>query len=217
MIGIVVSTKIEWDEILKIYNIPYSLVQTYPFGDYYKTVIFNKDVVLFRTLGRKALASASVQYMIDKFNLEKVINIGCATAICDYVDYLDIFIPSSCAEYDLTIRELEPLIKENSIVELSGVNVSQKYFDGLLGTSDKSLVTNKDYMMVKETDMVASDTEASSIAKVCKLNNVEIVIIKGISDRPIVNSGYDEQYEVYEENAPVIIKNIIENYIPEVL
>ena len=217
MIGIVVSKKIEWEEILKIYSIPENKIETYPFGEFFITTLFNKEVVFFRSHPRKALASASVQYMIDKYALSKVINIGTATAVCDYVDYLDVFIPSMTAEYDLTIRELEPLIKESSIIELPKVDVSMNYFDGLLGTSDKSLITNKDYQIAKETDMVASDTEGASIAKVCVLNKVDIVIIKGISDRPIINAGYDEQFEVFEENAPVIIKNIVENYLPEVI
>ena len=217
MIGVVVASKIEWDEIINIYKIPEELIDKYPFGDYFRTSIYNKEIVFFRTLGRKSLASASTQYMIDKFNLEKVINVGTATAVCDYVDYDDILIPSEVAEYDLTIRELEPLIKDSSILKLDKVNISSKYFDGLLGTSDKSLVTNKDYMIARETSMVASDQEAASIAKVCKLNNVKVIIIKGISDRPMSNEGYEEQFEVFEENAPRVIKNIVENYLPEVL
>ena len=31
------------------------------------------------------------------------------------------------------------------------------------------------------------------------------------------DEGYEEQFEVFEENAPVIIKNIIENYLLEVI
>ena len=52
---------------------------------------------------------------------------------------------------------------------------------------------------------------------VCKMNNVKVTIIKGISDRPIKGDGYEEQLEVYEENAPLIIKNVVENYLPEVI
>ena len=169
MTGIVVSSKIEWDIIINIYSIPENKIKKYPFGEYFETKIYEHDVVFFKTLGRKAMASASVQYMIDNKNLQKLVNIGTASAVCDYVDYQDIMIPSSVAEYDLTIRELEPLIKENQIIELDKVKVTMKYFDGLLGTSDKSLVTNKDYMMARETNMVASDTEAAAIVKVCKL------------------------------------------------
>ena len=217
MVGVVVTSKIEWNSLLKVYEIDESLTEKYPYGDYYRTKIYDKEVILFRCMGRKVLSAGAVQYMIDKFQLKKVIFVGTATAVCDYVDYMDVFIPTTVAEYDISIRELEPLIKENSIIKLDKVNITMKYFDGLLGTSDKSLVTNKDYLMARETDMVASDTEGASIARVCKMNNVKLTILKGISDRPIKDNGYEEQFEVYEENAKVIIKNLVENYLIEVL
>ena len=217
MIGIVVTSKLEWDSLLEVYKIDSNLTEKYPYGEYYRTVIYTKEVVLFRCPGRKVMSAAATQYMIDKFSFEKVIFVGTSTAVCDYVDYKDVFIPSSVAEYDITIRELEPLIKEQSIIELDSVNVTMKYVDGLLGTSDKSLVTNKDYLMTRETDMVASDTEGAAIAKVCKMNNVKITILKGISDRPIGNNGYEEQFEVYNENVPIIIKELVENYLTEVI
>ena len=217
MIGIIVTSKIEWDSLLKVYEIDKELTNTYIYGDYYKTKIYDKEVLFFRSIGRKAMASASTQYMIDKFNLKKVVFIGTATLVCDYLDYNDIIIPDMVSEYDISIREIEPLIKESSIIKLNKVNVSMKYFDGLLGTSDKSLITKKDYLMAKETNMIASDTEGAAIARVCKLNNVDIVIIKGISDRISLEDNYDEQREVYEENTPIIIQNIACNYLNEVL
>ena len=217
MIGVVVTSKIEWDALLKVYGIDSEFTEKYPYGEYYRTKIYNKEVVLFRTLGKKVLSSAGTQYMIDKFSFEKIVFVGSATAVCDYVDYKDVFIPNKVGEYDVTIREVEPLIRENSIIKLDKVNVSMKYFDGLLGTSDKSLVTNKDYLMVREIDMVASDTEGYAISKVCKMNNVKITILKGISDRPISGNDYEEQREVYEENAPIIIKELVENYLLEVI
>ena len=217
MIGVVVTSKIEWEALLKVYDIGEEFTEKYPFGEYYRTTIYDKEVILFRCPGRKVLSSSAVQYMIDKFSFSKIIHVGTATAVCDYVDYKDVFIPSSCAEYDISIRELEPLIRENSILELDKVKVTMKYFDGLLGTSDKSLVTNKDYMMARETNMVASDTEGYAIAKVCSMNNVKVIILKGISDRPIDNNGYEEQFEVYEENAKIVIKNLVENYLTEVI
>ena len=217
MIGVMVTSKIEWDALLEVYEIDKNLTDRYTYGEYYKTSIYNKEVLLFRGLGRKSLAVASLQYMIDKFNLKKVILIGTCTLVCDYLDYGDIVIPNMVSEYDLSIREIEPLIKENNTIKLDKVNVSMKYYDGLLGTSDKSLITKKDYLMVKETDMVASDTEAAAIAKVCKLNNIKIVIIKGTSDSISLDGNYEEQTEVYEENAPGIIDNITRNYLNEVL
>lgn len=217
MIGVMVTSKIEWEALLDVYEIDKNLTDRYTYGEYYKTSIYNKEVLLFRGLGRKSLAAASLQYMIDKFNLKKVILIGTCTLVCDYLDYGDIVIPNIVSEYDLSIREIEPLIKENNIIELNKVNTTMKYYDGLLGTSDKPLITKKDYLMVKETDMVASDTEAAAVARVCKLNNIEVIIIKGISDRVSEEGDYTEQTEIYEENAPRIIDNITRNYLNEVL
>ena len=217
MIGVIVTSKIEWEALLKVYEIDNNLTDKYIYGDYYKTSIYNKDVLLFRSVGRKAMSSAAVQYMIDKFNLRKVIFIGTATLVADYLDYNDIIIPNMVSEYDLSIREVEPLIKESNIIKLNKVDVSLKYFDGLLGTSDKPLITKRDYLEAKETDMVASVTEGAAIARVCKLNNIDIVIIKGISDRVSEDGDYSEQTEIYEENAPRIIDNITRNYLNEVL
>ena len=217
MIGVLVTSKIEWDSLLKVYEIDSSLTDKYIYGEYYKTSIYNKEVLLFRSLGRKAMSSASVQYMIDKFNLKKVIFIGTATLVVDYLDYGDVIIPDKVSEYDLSIREIEPLIKESSIIKLDKVDVSMKYFDGLLGTSDKPLITKRDYLEAKETDMVASDTEGAAIARVCKLNNVKITIIKGISDRISEDGDYSAQTEAYEETAPKIIDNITRNYLNEVI
>lgn len=217
MIGVIVTSKIEWEALLKVYEIDSNLTDKYIYGEYYKTRIYNKDVLLFRSLGRKAMSAAAVQYMIDKYSLRKVIFIGTATLVADYLDYNDVIIPDSVSEYDLSIREVEPLIKESSIIKLNKVNVSSKYFDGLLGTSDKPLITKRDYLEAKETDMIASDTEGAAIARVCKLNNVDIIIIKGISDRVSLEGDYSDQTEVYEENAPRIIDNITRNYLNEVL
>lgn len=215
--GVVLSTRNEWEVLLKIYNIVEDKIIKYPFGEYFTINIYNKEVLFFRCAGRKIYASASTQYMIDKFSLKKIIHIGSATAVADYVDYGDIVIPTLLAEYDTTIREVEPLIKPSSMIELEELKVTMDHIDGLIGTSDKSLVTKRDYSMVRETSMVASDTESAAIAKVAIANGVKIIVIKGISDRPIKDEGYEEQYEVFEENAPVIIKNIIENYLLEVI
>ena len=217
MIGVIVTTKIEWDSLLKVYGIDKELTNKYPYGEYYETIIYDKNIVLFRSLCRKAMASAASQYMIDKFDLKKIVFIGTATLVSDYLDYNDIVIPNEVSEYDLSIREVEPLIKDSNIIKLDKVNVTMKYFDGLLGTSDKSLITKKDYLMVKETEMVASDTEAAAIARVCKLNNIDIVVIKGISDRISEDGDYSAQTEAYEETAPSIIENIATNYLNEVL
>ena len=40
----------------------------------------------------------------------------------------------------------------------------------------------KDYLELKENEIIIADTEAGAIAYICKKNDVECIIIKGISD-----------------------------------
>jgi adenosylhomocysteine nucleosidase/adenosylhomocysteine/aminodeoxyfutalosine nucleosidase len=218
MIGIVVTNKQEWNILLQTYNISKDYLEKYPYGEYYTTSFQKKEIVFFRCLERKINTSGATQYMIDKFNLKKIILLGTCSSVKDY-DYGDIIIPTKTVEYDLMIRELEPLINKKIIIDLEKVNISQKYIKGLIGTSDKALVLWRDYLKLKEeTNIIASDLDSASIAKVCKINNVDIIIIKGITDKPMNGeNGLDEQVEVYEENLPIVFKNILENYLPEVL
>lgn len=218
MIGIAVSDNKEWEILLELYNINSEYTEKYIYGSFYRTVFKNNDVIFFKIGKRKVNAAASIQYMIDKFKFEKIILVGTCTLVSD-LDYNDIIVPSSVVEYDLTVREVQPLVLEKNIIELNKVSVGNDYVTGLLGTSDKALMIYKDYLKLKdETEIVASDTESAAVAKVCKMNNVDLTIIKGVTDK-VFNSedGFDEQVEVYEENLPVVIKNILENYLTEVI
>lgn len=216
MIGIVVTSKIEWKAILDEYGIDNKYSEKYIYGEYYRTKIYDKEIVFFRTQKRKTLSSGAVQYMIDKFHFEKIIYIGSCTGISSYVNYNDIIIPTSLCEIDTTINDIEPVINENNTIILDETKIKSKYFDGLLASQDKMIVLDKDYEFAKKLDIVAVDTESASIARICKMNNINIIIIKGITDRPCDNN-LDEQIDVFEENAPRVIKNIIENYLVEVL
>ena len=51
--------------------------------------------MFFRSGIRKINASAAAQYMIDKFNLEKLIVIGTCTSSNEGLNYGDIIIPSN--------------------------------------------------------------------------------------------------------------------------
>ena len=68
MVGVAVSSKVEWSEILKLYNIKEEYTEKYPYGDFYRTTLLNKEIVFFRTGTRKVNAAGATQYMINKFN-----------------------------------------------------------------------------------------------------------------------------------------------------
>ena len=162
MIGVIFNSKYEFSEFLKFYNISNEYLQEYPYGEYYQTKINNKDIVFFRSGSKKVYAASSSQYMIDKFNLKKIICIGTCTQINDDLDYNDIIIPEFISEYDLTIREIEPLINENNIIELNIEDIDLDYFKGLpyyelnWGIKDQRRVM-KPELKVRKTQSINSE------------------------------------------------------------
>ncbi len=218
LIGVLISSKKEFNELLKIYNIGEDYLEKYPFGEYYRTEFRGKDIVFFRSGIRKINASAAAQYMIDKFNLEKLIVIGTCTSSNEGLNYGDIIIPSKVIDYDYIIRELEEEIDEELYLVPDQVSMPNEYYDGVLGTSDKALVLWSDYTFLASNSIDASDLESYAVLKICKTNNVKCIIIKGITDKPMRSmDGYNEQLDVYEENLPIVMEKIIEEYFIEVI
>ena len=223
MIGISVAAKIEWQVVLEYFDKQTENCLKYPFGEYFETTINNKNVIIFKSGARKVNSSSSTQYMIDKFNLEKVIVIGTCAGIDDKYKNLDIFIPNKAVQYDCTVKEIEPFIKESFIVEFDLKSLNFKYNIGTIGTSDKAVVMWKDYLELKNNDITIADTESGAIAYVCKMNNVKCIIIKGISDFPTNEElsskeiSNEEQINVFIKNTPIVMNNILENYLPKVI
>ena len=218
MIGISVSAKREWEAVLEKFNKTLDDCEVYPFGEYFKTTLYNESVIFFRSGGRKMNASASTQYMIDHFNINKLIVTGTCAGIDDKYDNLDIFFPNKFVQYDCTVKETEPLIKESFSVSID----TNKYSDiitGILGTSDKPVVMWKDYLELKNNGITVADTESAAMVYVCRANNVECVVIRGISDIPTNEaessdrSSHDVQYDLFIKNVPLVMNKIIDSYL----
>ena len=110
------------------------------------------------------------------------------------------------------------VIKEEYLIKNNIPNISLDYKTGILGSSDRALVTWKDLTYLASQNVDASDMESAPILKICNLNNVKCTIIKGVTDKPIKGKdGFDEQVDVYEYNLKIVMKNLIENYLSEVI
>ena len=215
MIGISIAAKREWKAVLEKFQIDLDRCTKYPFGEYFTAEINNEDVLFYRCGVRKVNSSAATQYMIDHFDLKKIIVAGTCAGIDDRFKNLDIFIPNKAVQYDCTIKEQEPLIKDSFTVYFDLALFGFDVLTGTIGTADKAVVMWKDYLELKENCITIADTESAAIAYICKANNVDCVIIKGISDFPTnEKEKQDEQLNTFSTNVPIIMNKIIDEYLP---
>lgn len=218
MIGISIAAKKEWESVLEKLNKRIEDCVQFPFGEYFITSLYGEELVFYRCGVRKMNCSASTQYMIDHFNLKKVIVAGTCAGIDPNYKNLDIIFPNKLVQYDCTVKETEPLIKDSFTVYLNTDNNSNLNV-GTLGTADKPVVTWKDYIELKENDITIADTESAAISFICKANNIECVVIKGISDYPTNENestkedSHEEQLNTFLTNIPLIMNNIMDNYL----
>lgn len=219
MIGISVASKKEWEAVLNRFNIKIEDCNVFPFGEYIQLTLYGEDVVLYRCGVRKMNCSASTQYMIDHFGLKKVIVVGTCAGIDDNFKNLDIFIPNKVVQYDCTVKETEQLIKDSFTVEFETDMLPEGLNTGTLGTADKPVVMWKDYLELKENNITIADTESAAIAFICKANDVECVILKGISDYPTNEvetssiESHEKQLNIFLMNVPIIMNDIFDNYL----
>ena len=215
MIGVSIAAKREWKAVLDRFQINLDSCTEYPFGEYFITEINDENILFYRCGVRKVNSSAATQYMIDHFDLKKIIVVGTCAGIDDRFKNLDIFIPNKAVQYDCTIKEQEPLIKDSFTVYFDLALFGFDVLTGTIGTADKAVVMWKDYLELKENCITIADTESAAIAYICKANNVECIIIKGISDFPTnEKEKQDEQLNTFTTNVPIIINKIIDEYLP---
>ena len=223
MIGIGIAATIEWEAVLKFYDIKEKEINNYPYGFYFKKQLNNKECIFYKCTGRKVISSSATQYMIDHYNLNKVILIGTCAGIDDKYKPLDIFVPNLAVQYDCTVKEIEPLIKERFNVEIDLSKYKFEYNTGTIGTADKAVVMWNDYLELKKNNITIADCEAAAVAYVCKANNVECIIIKGISDFPEDETEKDaqqsneEQINVFVTNTPIVMNKICSEYLEKFL
>lgn len=217
MIGISIAAKREWKAVLDKFQINLDSCTEYLFGEYFIAEVNNEHVLFYRCGVRKVNSSAATQYMIDHFDLKKIIVVGTCAGIDDRFKNLDIFIPNKAVQYDCTVKEQEPLIKDSFTVYFD-LDLDFDVPTGTIGTADKAVVIWKDYLELKENCITIADTESAAIAYICKANSVECIIIKGISDFPTnEEEKQDEQLKSFSTNVPIIMNRIVDEYLPLVL
>lgn len=219
MIGISIATKWEYEATLGYFSVMDDERFNYPYGEYFMRTINDTELVFYSTGVRKVNGVGGNQYMIAKFDLTKVIVAGTCAGIDDTFSNLDIFVPDKAVQYDCTVKEIEPLIKPSFIVDIDLSKYGNDFYTGTIGTADKAVVMWKDYLELKENKVIIADTEAGAIAYICKKNDVECIIIKGISDFPNEESNSErfksniEQINIYIEHTPKVMNKIFDEYL----
>lgn len=197
-----------------------------------KGTINEQNCILVESGVGKVNSSRTTQILIDKFNIEYVINVGSAAASNNELNIGDIVIGETLVQHDFDITAFG---HEKGYISNVGKNIKSdteliKKFDSVIKnmnneTEDKinikiGVIASGDIFCTEEImknkirtkfNADAIEMEGAAIAQVCYLDKIPFIVIRSISDTP--NGNNNITFEKYLELAANRCKKILEKFI----
>ena len=190
--------------------------------------IQSKNCVLTKSGVGKVNAARTTQILIDKFDIEYVINVGVAGALNYKLDIGDVVIGTKVVQHDFDITAFghskgyvpgvgNEVLCDRELVDKFKVaidNLEKRMYNieyGTIATGDIFVteVAMKDKIRSKfKADCV--EMEGGAIAQICKLADVPFIAIRSISDSP--NGNNENDYNQYLKLASKRSANMLKKF-----
>lgn len=184
------------------------------------------EVILVKCGVGKVNAARTTQILIDKFDIEYIINIGSAGSINDEVEYGDIVIGKYLVQHDFDITAFghekgyisnigvklesdKKLVKRCEYAIKQNIDDTYKIIVGTIATGDIFCTSIKMKEKIRQkfnADCV--EMEGAAIAQTCFLSGIPYIVIRSISDSP--NEKNHLEFNEYLELASKRCADFIE-------
>ena len=192
--------------------------------------INNTEVVLVEAGVGKVNAARTTQILIDKFDVEAIINVGSAGSANDELNIGDIVIGHKMVQHDFDITAFghqkgyisnvgQFVESDNNLREKMQQTISKiedRDFKIKLGTiASGDIFCTSQEMKEKIRNKFNADAiemEGAAVAQVCKLDNKPFIIIRSISDSPNGNNNitFEEFLGVASQRCAKIMKEFLD-------
>lgn len=185
-----------------------------------------KDCLVAKSGVGKVNAARTTQIIIDKFDVDYIINTGSAGAVCDDLVIGDIIISTGLVQYDFDVtafgREKGFIPETGKIFETDKFLTERfekaskmlgiDWYKGYIASGDRFLAETEDKVMVAhEFNALCCEMEGAAVAQVCKLSNVPFSVVRSVSDTLTGDAkvNFNEYLEVASKKCAAIIYNTI--------
>lgn len=178
-------------------------------------ILKDKKVVVVKCSIGKVNSAVCTQILIDRFDVNCIINTGVAGGLYPDINIGDIVISSDTVQHD---RDKSFFEEDAKLIELAKVAAeslagNQKVYIGRMASEDQFASS----MSVKEDSYTTftaycAEMEGAAIAHTCYLNQIPFVVIRAISDKADQSAevNFDEFVHLAAKNASKMIEAIIE-------
>jgi len=204
-ICIITAMEEEFDVIKELIN--NITIQKYFDLSLYCGLIESKEVVLVQCGVGKVNSARTTQILIDKFDIDYIINVGVAGSLNENLEIGDILIGKTLVQHDFDItagghpkgyisKELgREFLSDKKLISKCEKIINNDLRDtnakiGTIATGDVfcTKISMKEEL-IKEFNADCVEMEGASIAQVCTLCKIPFIVIRSISDKP---NGHNE-------------------------
>ena len=208
-------------------------------SDILETTIYNlrflegkinqKECVLVESGVGKVNSSRTTQILIDKYEIEYIINVGSAATANEELTIGDIVIGKDLVQHDFDITAFghkkgyisnvgERISSDEKLIEkfkLAISNIENSQFKIKIGTiASGDIFCTEDAMKKKINSKFNADAiemEGAAIAQVCYLDRIPFIVIRSISDDPNGknNITFEEYLQLASNRCAEILKTVI--------
>jgi len=215
-IVVLISAIAEWNAVKPLFSD--AKIRHFPFGECFDIVIQNEHISFFHSGWGKIASAGSMQYVLDQYSPDLVVNLGTCGGFEGAVNQGDIILVDKTYVYDIVelMGDLDIVSYYASSLDLSWLSEPYPFpaRRGLIASADSDLPPAK-IPFLKSQGAIAADWESAALAWVAQRNNARLLILRGVSD--MVNETGGEAYnniEVFNERAKGIMEQLIEQ-LPE--
>jgi adenosylhomocysteine nucleosidase len=215
-IVVLISAIAEWNAVKPLF--PDAKIRRFPFGECFDILIQDEHISFFHSGWGKIASAGSMQYVLDQYSPDLVVNLGTCGGFEGAVNQGDIILVDKTYVYDIVelMGDLDIVSYYASSLDLSWLAEPYPFpaRRGLIASADSDLPPEK-IPFLRSHGAIAADWESAALAWVAQRNNARLLILRGVSD--MVSEAGGEVYnnlEMFNERARGIMQQLIEQ-LPE--
>lgn len=213
---VLISAIAEWNAVKPLF--PDAKIKRFPFGECFDILLQEEQITFFHSGWGKIASAGSMQYVIDKYVPDLIVNLGTCGGFEGGVQQGETILVEKTYVYDIVelMGDLDIVSYYASTLDLSWLAEPFPFpaRRGMIASADSDLPPAK-IPFLQSLGAVAADWESAALAWVAQRNNARLLILRGVSD--MVNEEGGEAYnniEMFNERAKGIMQQLIEQ-LPE--
>ena len=213
---VLISAIAEWNAIKPLF--PDAKIKRFPFGECFDILLQDEHISFFHSGWGKIASAGSMQYVINKYSPDLIVNLGTCGGFKPEVRQGEIILVEKTYVYDIVelMGDLDIVSYYASTLDLSWLAEPYPYpvRRGTIASADSDLPPAK-IPLLRSQGAIAADWESAALAWVAQRNHARLLILRGVSD--LVSEEGGEAYnniEIFNERARGIMQQLIEQ-LPE--